>query len=195
MASGRKEVILQLKPESLGEVRAQLSASGRHGVTVRLETVTEQAREALLQDVDALRRSIESQGVRVDRIQVACHSRAVSASADGQGARFDFGQSGQSGQWTSQGQSAQSSLSDGSGGAHGGRRDEAFSAAWQQQSQQQGHGGSRQHDARAFHGNARPDAPSRSEATHAAERFLGDGRRDADPLAATRVSGRVSVLA
>lgn len=64
-------VTLRLSPESLGEVRIQLKVVER-GVALRIEAASEAARRLLSDGMPALRSALEDQGLRIDRMEVAC---------------------------------------------------------------------------------------------------------------------------
>ena len=60
---------LRLTPDTLGSLKIQMDVS-QGVVSVRLETVTEQARQLLSQHLDTLRSALESKGLSVDKLGV-----------------------------------------------------------------------------------------------------------------------------
>ncbi|GAB4553684.1 MAG: hypothetical protein Tsb0013_16130 [Phycisphaerales bacterium] len=84
-------ITLKLAPESLGHVKVSLRVD-RGDVTLDLEATTEQAHRALTKELGALRASLESRGLRVEKAQVHLAPAPVHTnSADQAGARQQAG--------------------------------------------------------------------------------------------------------
>lgn len=91
--NGRKEVTLQLNPHELGDVRVRLSSDSANQVSARLIAATAEAHELLSQQIDGLQKSLEAQGIRVERIQVVLAGEGAQNQAENQ-SRSDTSQSG-----------------------------------------------------------------------------------------------------
>ncbi|MBK7294567.1 MAG: flagellar hook-length control protein FliK [Holophagaceae bacterium] len=79
---GRTEVILRLRPETLGPVKIELSMEdGR--MNARLESSNPAARELLGASLDHLRGALEARGLSVDRIEVVAPAEPEGAQAGG----------------------------------------------------------------------------------------------------------------
>lgn len=68
--AGHKEMHIQLRPESLGEVRLKLISNAQNEVSARIITQTAEAHEALEKNLDQLQRALENSGVKIGRITV-----------------------------------------------------------------------------------------------------------------------------
>lgn len=66
---GPRIVTLRMHPESLGQVRVQLGMEGQ-SVSARFEAATPEARDLLDRSLGALRSSLESRGLHVERLHV-----------------------------------------------------------------------------------------------------------------------------
>ncbi|MBK7405775.1 MAG: flagellar hook-length control protein FliK [Phycisphaerales bacterium] len=66
---GTGEVVLKLRPASLGDVRVQLQLKGS-SVDARIRASTSQAHQLLESSVDSLRAALESRGLHVGRIEI-----------------------------------------------------------------------------------------------------------------------------
>ncbi|MBX2861361.1 MAG: flagellar hook-length control protein FliK, partial [Vampirovibrio sp.] len=69
-AKGRNEITLQLNPENLGSVRVRLVSLGNNEVNARFITQTPEAQDALQDQLSALKTTLESKGIRVNRLTV-----------------------------------------------------------------------------------------------------------------------------
>lgn len=79
---GRTEVILRLRPETLGPVKIELSMEdGR--MNARMESSNPAARELLGASLDHLRGALEARGLSVDRIEVVAPAESEGAQAGG----------------------------------------------------------------------------------------------------------------
>ncbi|MEQ8844121.1 MAG: flagellar hook-length control protein FliK [Phycisphaerales bacterium] len=68
-------VSLRLQPESLGDLRVRMTIdAGR--VSVEMSASTDEARDAIETSLDALKRSLESRGLEVNRMDVGVHRPA-----------------------------------------------------------------------------------------------------------------------
>ncbi len=92
--SHRSEITLQLRPESLGQVTVNLSSNQQQQVSARLVAFTPEAHQALTEQVQTLRQSLESHGIQVDRISISLASNAV-ATTDSSQNNAGFQQGGQ----------------------------------------------------------------------------------------------------
>jgi flagellar hook-length control protein FliK len=84
MAAGKKEISLNLNPENLGQLRIHLTSNGDQQVSARFVTTTLEARDQLQEQIDALRQSMEKQGIQVGQITVVMAGEE-SASANNKG--------------------------------------------------------------------------------------------------------------
>ncbi len=91
--NGRKEVTLQLNPHELGDVRVRLSSDSANQVSARLIAATAEAHELLSQQIESLQKSMEAQGIRVERIQVVLAGEGAQNQAENQ-SRSDTSHSG-----------------------------------------------------------------------------------------------------
>lgn len=66
---GGGTTLIRLQPEALGAVRVHLNLSDAN-VQARVEATTAQARDLLLQDMQALRTALEQRGLRVEQLEV-----------------------------------------------------------------------------------------------------------------------------
>jgi len=97
---GRTEVVLQLRPPSLGSVQMQLSSEGK-AVSVRLTVGNELVRGIVEEHLSALRSVLRDEGFRLDQFEVSVRSETgaeswASAQADG-GDRNAVGSDGDEG--------------------------------------------------------------------------------------------------
>jgi flagellar hook-length control protein FliK len=83
LARGGMEVRLRLHPESLGEVRVAVRWEGGL-LSARLEAATPAARDALESGSEALRASLQEQGIPLDRLSIAVRTD-VQSQAQGRG--------------------------------------------------------------------------------------------------------------
>jgi hypothetical protein len=79
VAHGGMEVRLRLHPDSLGEVRIAVRWEGGL-LSARLETATPAARDALESGSEALRASLQEQGIPLDRLSIAVRTDVQSQS-------------------------------------------------------------------------------------------------------------------
>jgi flagellar hook-length control protein FliK len=99
LRDGKSEIRIQLKPENLGnlEIRA---ASTSNGVVARITVESSSVKSYLENNLHVLQQTLQDQGLKVDRLQVAVHEFFDYQQGSGQSTQF--GQSGSG----SQGQSA-----------------------------------------------------------------------------------------
>jgi flagellar hook-length control protein FliK len=76
LKGGGGEITLRLRPEQLGEVRAQVRME--HGVvSVRIEAASEEARSLLERDSSSLRSALEARGLTVEHVRVEGPARSA----------------------------------------------------------------------------------------------------------------------
>lgn len=76
LKGGGGEITLRLRPEHLGEVRAQVRIE--NGVVgVRIEAASEEARSLLERDTVTLRRALEARGLEVEHVRVEGPARSA----------------------------------------------------------------------------------------------------------------------
>lgn len=68
--NGHKELILKLNPDNLGEVRINLISHGNNGVSARLIASNPESHALLKTQAEALKTSLEAQGIQVERLSV-----------------------------------------------------------------------------------------------------------------------------
>jgi hypothetical protein len=70
LKNGYKELILKINPDNLGEVRINLTSMGESGLSARLIASNPESHALLKTQADALKASLEAQGVHVERLSV-----------------------------------------------------------------------------------------------------------------------------
>jgi hypothetical protein len=68
--NGHKELILKINPDNLGEVRINLTSLGENGLSARLIASNPESHALLKTQANALKASLEAQGVHVERLSV-----------------------------------------------------------------------------------------------------------------------------
>ncbi len=90
------QINLRLHPQNLGSLNMQVRIEGRT-LSAKLTTETSAARDAILQDLPALRQRLADQGYDVAKFQVEVAGNGADASFAQTGGQSQYGQSGQSG--------------------------------------------------------------------------------------------------
>ncbi len=96
LRDGRSEIRIQLKPDGLGhlDIRAE---STINGVVARIIAESSRVKEYLESNLPVLQQSLQDQGLRVDRIQVAVQDGFDPQSSSGHSAQFGHTGSGHNG--------------------------------------------------------------------------------------------------
>ncbi len=96
LRDGRSEIRIQLKPDGLGhlDIRAE---STINGVVARIVVESSRVKEYLESNLPVLQQSLQDQGLRVDRIQVAVQDGFDPQSSSGYSAQFGHTGSGHNG--------------------------------------------------------------------------------------------------
>lgn len=81
--NGHKELILKLNPDNLGEVRINLISHGNNGVSARLIASNPESHALLKTQAEALKTSLEAQGIQVERLSVVLAGHAESSANTG----------------------------------------------------------------------------------------------------------------
>ncbi|MBY0402533.1 MAG: flagellar hook-length control protein FliK [Cyanobacteria bacterium] len=68
--AGKKEVVIQLNPDNLGQVKINLTSQGLNQVSARFITNTTEAKQELQTHIDQLRNALEQQGVHLNQVTV-----------------------------------------------------------------------------------------------------------------------------
>jgi flagellar hook-length control protein FliK len=68
--AGKKEVVIQLNPDNLGQVKINLTSQGLNQVSARFITNTAEAKQELQTHIDQLRNALEQQGVQLNQVTV-----------------------------------------------------------------------------------------------------------------------------
>lgn len=82
--NGHQELVIRLNPENLGEVRVNLSTSGKDGLSARLIASSAESHEALQTHLSQLKTSLEAQGVQLERLSVVVAGNTESGNPTGQ---------------------------------------------------------------------------------------------------------------
>ena len=76
--SGNSKVTIVLRPENLGRIHLEI-VNSQDGITAKMATENQQVKELLDKNMDALRASLQSQGVNVNNLKVETTSQSSNA--------------------------------------------------------------------------------------------------------------------
>lgn len=84
LKNGQQEFKIELKPESLGQVRVQVSTDN-HQVTIRIVTELPVAKEMIENNIHQLKAELQGQGLQIDKFEV---SLSQNSNKNGEANRF-----------------------------------------------------------------------------------------------------------
>jgi flagellar hook-length control protein FliK len=93
LRDGKNEIRIQLKPESLGSLEIRAEATG-NGVVARITAESAAVKNYLENNLHVLQQSLQDQGLKIERIQVAVQDVVDRQSSSGQSAQFGHAASG-----------------------------------------------------------------------------------------------------
>lgn len=83
--NGHQELVIRLNPDNLGEVRINLTTSGKDAVSARLIASSPESHEILQSQISHLKTSLEAQGIQLDRLSVVIAGNTESSSSSQSG--------------------------------------------------------------------------------------------------------------
>jgi flagellar hook-length control protein FliK len=93
LRDGKNEIRIQLKPESLGSLEIRAEATG-NGVVARITAESAAVKNYLENNLHVLQQSLQDQGLKIERIQIAVQEVVDRQSSSGQSAQFGHAASG-----------------------------------------------------------------------------------------------------